>query len=477
MTSYLSCFDQFCGAGGSSQGAVRAGFEVTQAQNHWERAVQTYARNFPNVNVHLTDIVRTDPRFYPSTDVLITSPECQGHSNASGRKRKHQGQLGLFGNNKPHPADERSRATMWCVVRYAEHHRYNIIVVENVPQVRNWVLFGDWLRTLHTLGYDHQFVYLNSQFAHVRPHPDRTMAKGDFAPQSRDRVYIVFHKRGNKRPDLTIKPLAPCAHCGRDVDAVQYFKPHCTSYKYKQHYLYICPHCSTPRKPVEVFPYYYPSANIIDWSLPAPAIGERDEPLKPKTLVRAQKGLDTIGRQVMVFPTTRSHATNNRAVPILYPLPTQTTQQEIGVLFPPFLTVFRNNQAAASIAEPISTITTSGSHHGLVVPPYLISYYHNGTPTWLDEPTPTITTVDRHALIVPPVYLSKPDVQLVEGIIPPLDECGFRMLSVDECGRAMGFASDYVVLGNNKERVKQLGNAVTPIAMETILSRCYETFV
>lgn len=480
MTSYLSVSDQFCGAGGSSTGAKRAGFEIRYGQNHWKMAVETYATNFPEADAHLTDIVSTDPRFYPKTDVLITSPECQGHSIAAGRKRKNQGQLSLFGNNAPHPADERSRATMWCVVRYAEHHRYSAIVVENVPQVRNWILFNDWLRSMHTLGYEHQYVNLNSQFAHLRPLPDRTMENGDFAPQSRDRLYIVFTKRGNKRPDLNLRPLAPCQQCGRDVEAVQYFKPGCTSFKYQWHYIYTCPNCSRPHLPHRVFPYYYPAANVIDWSLPAPAIGEREalgmKPLRPRTLSRAMKGLDTVGRQVIVFPTTRSHAENNRATPILYPMPTQTTRQEMAVLFPPYLTVFRNNQAAASISEPVSTITTSGAHHGVVIPPYLISYYNTGGATGLDEAVPTITTRDRHALVIPPLYLSQVESEVYEGPMPDLNEFGFRMFSPDECGRAMGFPSDYAVLGNNKERVKQYGNAVTPISMETILKRVKETF-
>jgi DNA (cytosine-5)-methyltransferase 1 len=37
-------------------------------------------------------------------------------------------------------AAERSRATMWDVVRFAEHHRYTSVIVENVVDAAKWVL-------------------------------------------------------------------------------------------------------------------------------------------------------------------------------------------------------------------------------------------------------------------------------------------------------------------------------------------------
>lgn len=38
--SGITVTDQFCGAGGSTLGAKRAGVEVRLAMNHWERAVR-----------------------------------------------------------------------------------------------------------------------------------------------------------------------------------------------------------------------------------------------------------------------------------------------------------------------------------------------------------------------------------------------------------------------------------------------------
>lgn len=177
-SSYITVTDQFCGAGGSSQGATWAGAEVKLALNHWELAIETHNTNFPDTYHECTDISACDPRRYPTTDILITSPECTNHSLAKGKKRKHAAQMDLWQGSMIDPAEERSRATMWDVPRFAEYHNYNAIIVENVVDARRWVMFPAWLQAMHLLGYNHQIVYLNSMFFHP-------------TPQSRDRQSVV----------------------------------------------------------------------------------------------------------------------------------------------------------------------------------------------------------------------------------------------------------------------------------------------
>jgi DNA (cytosine-5)-methyltransferase 1 len=55
-----------------------------------------------------------------------------------------------------------------------------------------------------------------------------------------------------------------------------------------------------------------------------------------------------------------------------------------------------------------------------------------------------------------------------------VEDCGFRMLQPHEIGRAMAFPSDYIVLGTQRERVKQYGNAVTPLVMQLLFERVLE---
>ena len=48
----LTFTDIFCGAGGSSSGLTAAGFELRLAANHWARAIETHASNFPGPWLH-----------------------------------------------------------------------------------------------------------------------------------------------------------------------------------------------------------------------------------------------------------------------------------------------------------------------------------------------------------------------------------------------------------------------------------------
>src|SRR5574340_480995 len=75
-SSSVTVTDLFCGAGGSTTGAMQAGAEVRLAVNHWSRALETHQTNYPHVEHVLTDISQADPRRYPSTTVLLASPEC-----------------------------------------------------------------------------------------------------------------------------------------------------------------------------------------------------------------------------------------------------------------------------------------------------------------------------------------------------------------------------------------------------------------
>ncbi|KAF3766824.1 S-adenosyl-L-methionine-dependent methyltransferase [Cryphonectria parasitica EP155] len=73
--------DVFCGAGGTSRGAVMAGFEPIVAVDNSSTACQTYQRNFPDTNLFTQDIydfIHDPEKFY--VDVLHISPPCQPYS-------------------------------------------------------------------------------------------------------------------------------------------------------------------------------------------------------------------------------------------------------------------------------------------------------------------------------------------------------------------------------------------------------------
>lgn len=540
----LTITDLFCGAGGSSSGAVQVpGVSVRMAANHWKLAVDTHNTNHPDADHDCADISQTDPRRYPRTDILWASPECTNHSMAKGRKRDDQ-QPDLFEQVLPDEASERSRATMFDVLRFAEIHDYAAIIVENVVDVMDWRLWPAWRVGLEALGYQARVVHLNSMFAQQLGAP---------APQSRDRLYVVAWKTGNRAPDLDrwTRPMAHCTACGTWVRAVQAWKrPDRQRGRYRAQYVYRCP--SVDCRNAEVFPPVLPAAAAIDWSVPGGRIGDRERPLADKTMARIRAGLARYGRPPFLAPlrsgrprtipidqptatvvadggnhalitelrnngtarpaghplSTLCASGNHHALlvpvegrdgitarPAAAPLRTQTSRLDTALLVPaggtrndtaspadvPFRTrttreneavvmlpgfVMRNNTPrlgdgagmCTPLGEPVRTITTAG-HQSLVTWPWVVVDY-NGPARHVSEPLPTQTTVDGDALL---------------GVEPDILDCLFRMLETSEIQAAMAFGDTYQVLGNKREKVRQLGNAVTPPAARDLIAAVAES--
>ena len=449
--SFLTITDQFCGAGGSSQGVRRlanrynGGLEIKLALNHWKLAIETHNTNFPDTLHDCTDISACDPRRYPSTDILITSPECTNHSLAKGVKIIKK-QMDLFNTAKLDPAAERSRATMWDVCRFAEFHNYNAIIVENVIDARNWVMFDAWLHAMNSLGYKHQCVYLNSMHCHP-------------TPQSRDRMYVVFWKRGNKTPVLDYRPLAHCEKCGKDVRSIQTWKqPDIKFGKYRKQYVYCCP---IDGKVVE--PYYYASFNCIDWSDRGYRIGDRKKPLSKNTVNRIKYGFRKYGEQ----PLLSVNYTPGYCKPLFKEASTITTRDHHSLVLPFIIKAEHSNQFnVRSVMESLQTQTTRQSM-GLITPEnwncFLASYYNGSNCTkHITEETGTITTGER--------------VSIINYREPNVEDCYYRMMKANEVKLAMAFDSNYVVLGNSRDQVRQLGNAVTPPAMEWLMEQVVYSF-
>lgn len=84
----IQIIDLFCGAGGLSLGAKRAGFDVALALDNDKHALASHARNFPSATHSLTDIASIAPKellkLANIKDVdklgIIGGPPCQGFS-------------------------------------------------------------------------------------------------------------------------------------------------------------------------------------------------------------------------------------------------------------------------------------------------------------------------------------------------------------------------------------------------------------
>jgi DNA (cytosine-5)-methyltransferase 1 len=491
----ITASDLFCGAGGFSSGLLQACGDLNRraellAVNHWPEAIATHALNHQDVRHLCENLDNVDPRkLHPGgkLDILLASPECTHHSNARGGK----------------PMSDQSRASAWHVVRWAEALRIEDIIIENVREFQTWgpldkkgrpiknkkgELFRAWLHCFEAMGYKVDFQLLNA---------------ADYGgATSRQRLFVVASKRRRPRwPERTHSATAELFTENRHRAARE----------------------------------------IIDWDLEGNSIFGRKKPLAPKTLARIMAGMKkfngcefVIGQQScaaprsidepvptlstacavslvqpFIVPVTHSRGFS-RAHSIDAPLPTLTCAKggEFA-LARPFFVVFRRNQDAASMDNPLPTLTTSGANFGVCEPfivkfhgdhagrdesaqrvysvdeplrtldtanrfglaePYLVKYYGNSDVADLAEPLDTVTTNDRFGLAQPePIAVFERD-----GETWALMDIKFRMLEPHECAAAMGMTDyqfpkvlkktkkrEWYADTTKKDKMKMIGNAVS----------------
>lgn len=497
----VDAIDLFCGFGGSSQGIEQAGATIKVAANHNPLAIDCHAANYPHVDHRRADLSNPDaadyidPQDLPRARFLWASPSCKHHSLANSKKIYAQGPGAAVDDDvaEAYANSERSRVTMLCPLRYAAKHFPEIVVVENVVEAAKWgpdkdgSTFRWWLHEWSKLGYEYECVFLNSQF--FPP-----------CPQSRDRMYVVIWREGNRRPDLDYRPAARCTsdRCsGKRVDAVQTWKKRTKAWpierwgKYRTQYTYNCPDCGSV-----VEPFAFPAYTAIDWTRLGPTIGERPDlgmdDLADKTLERIRRGLTKFaGGPPIVIPTKAKWGSHR---PVTVPFATQTGQQDKALAthfaHAPFVVEMRGGGSVASgqhpITRPLHTVTAGGFHHGLTTP---------ADRAWSK---PLDTTRDSAGLVILPwveQYMSDP-VTLTEQLATimthgrtayaaleagpvsedDLEGVHFRMLDPDpELRRALAFNDDYVLLGNKRQMTAGLGNAVTPPVATWLTGRALAT--
>lgn len=159
----MNAIDLFAGAGGFSTGAQMAGCNVVWAANHWPAAVAVHADNHPDTIHACQDLHQADWTSVPAHDLLMASPACQGHSKARGKERAHH---------------DAQRSTAWAVVSAAECHRPAFVLVENVPEFAQWVLYGAWCAAMTALGYALSPMILDAADHGVAQHRRRLFVVG-----------------------------------------------------------------------------------------------------------------------------------------------------------------------------------------------------------------------------------------------------------------------------------------------------------
>lgn len=483
--------DLFCGAGGSSTGAVRAltplGFDVQlYCLNHWDLALQTHKAMHPSA-IHINmPIEKARPRvLVPGgrLDLLMASPTCTHHSRARGGR----------------PTSDQLRADPWHVLLWLTELEVDRIAIENVWEFTKWgpvdqetgrpikeregEYFRAWVAVLQSIGYDFEFQKVN--FANF----------GDATTRERF-IGLGRHRRLE----------APLAW------------PSAT-------------HAKTPTGEQQP---WVPARACIDWSVRGTSIYNRPRPLSDKSLLRLYSGITRFAWPARYSRRLRRYMKSRGIKAPRH----KWMRRPPGTVAEPFIDVLRANAHGVSLNDPLRAVCAGGSHHALVEP-FILSQASGGAPRSTRQPFPTFTTGGQQgegtALIAP--YYGSGSGLTAKSVNDPLDavttlarfglivpvthggggnaarsvdqsfatfttakggefalaaseaEAGgddadilYRMLLVPELARATSFTTDedgeYRFAGTKRDATKQIGNAV-PIKgwMKHIEALCRDAVV
>ena len=166
----------FSGIGGFEYGIEKAIGSEAECIGYSEvdkYAIQTYEKHFQHKNYG--DATKINPSELPDFDMLCGGFPCQAFSIA-GKRRGFQDTRGTL---------------FFEIARIIKAKRPKIVWLENVKGLLNHdkgKTFRTIIQTLSELGYDVQWMVLNSKFFGV--------------PQNRERVFIIGSLRGEPRPEI-----------------------------------------------------------------------------------------------------------------------------------------------------------------------------------------------------------------------------------------------------------------------------------
>jgi site-specific DNA-cytosine methylase len=318
---HLPTTDLFCGLGAGSLGAAWAGAVPAAGYNHWQPSIDTF-RLHHGVGA-LVDLQDSSAWAHPATRLLIASPDHSGHQKAAGG-RERAAQLRQPDRDEAWYA-ARSRATTRRITEFAEAHGYlargddgyQAILIEQILEFGDWPYLGSVLNDFAVSGFAPTFYCIDA--AHAG------------AAARRERVFILLTRSDRPLPDPVLRVTAVCRKHGQ-VQAVQKWTENRRYWigAYGRDYHWECPVCSQVCQPVTGR-----AADIVDTSVPAPTMADRDagraRPITDETKNRIHAGVDQYGMVPLSVITTRTFRPGK---PLTMPLPTLTTQQELGVWFP-----------------------------------------------------------------------------------------------------------------------------------------------
>jgi len=418
--------DLFCGAGGTSTGIHLAGYNnmyVAACVNHDTNAINSHKANHPET-LHFTEDIR-DFRVVEKIKALIdqlrevfpgcvvnlwASLECTNFSNAKGGMARD--------------ADSRSLADHMPM--YLEALQPDYFWVENVREFMAWGPLDEngkpisrtagtdylrWMDLIRSFGYRSDAKILNA---------------ADYGScQIRKRLFIQFAK-----PNLSIK-WPPQTHT-KDPNKNSLFP----------------------------LPEWRPVREVLDLEDEGTSIFDRKKPLSDKTLNVIIKGIvKAIEENEDVF-LYKYYGSGDNYNSINKPAGTVTTKDrfaKVTMIFNQYKTGYFTD-----IDRTVGSLTTVPKQK---LVSFIMNPSHGGHTTSIDRPCPTVIARQDKA----PLYIIHALMDMY-GIV----DIKMRMLKIVELKRIQGFPDDYVLIGNQSEQKKQLGNAVDVFMSTAISETNYE---
>ena len=434
--------DNFCGAGGASQGIEAAlGRPVDFALNHSADAIRMHEVNHPDTQHITQDIWEVDPRSVaPERQLtgLWLSPDCKHFSRAK------NGQL----------LDRKIRMLADALLPWLWMRKPLVFWMENVKEFTTWgplkdgrldkaragEYFDNWLSHVHAAGYRTE---------------QRIISACDHgAPTTRERWFMVGVREdqveGIHWPEQTHgRGLAP----------------------------------------------YRTAGECLNLGHPTKSIFTRKKPLAEATLARMAKGIDKfVVNNPQPYIVRHGHYSTKTGAGMIpgrgagtfrgqsldAPLGTICATNDKNLVVP---VIVKNNGGSigaigSDCAKPMHTITGKcqmALMEALLAQPgqvdrsgqvsaFLLKYYGQGVARSLDDPLGTITTRDRFGLV------------MVHGEPHRIVDIRYRMLQPDELFKAQGFRDDFKFTHDldgeaftQKVQIAMVGNSVSPPVAEAIV--------
>lgn len=496
----ISVADFWAGAGGTSTGLMQAakdlGLEVIlTAVNHWDIAVATHSANHAHARHFCKTVDSLSPlELFPDgiLDILIASPECTHHSNARGGK----------------PRDEQKRADANDIKRWIDKLFVKKVFLENVEEFIDWgpldenrqpikrlkgqyfLLFIKFLKLTHRVEWKvlncanygdattrKRFFLkavhksLNKKIVWAEPsHASRdaiakeatqtlfnnpkTMMQTwksarDIIDWSLKGESIFLTPEDVKERKMKVKRPLSDNTMKRIISGLFKYslKPYLVNLKNKDRRDRdienpIFTQCSANHQYLVELESYLMSHIVNDAD--DSRIRAVDDPL---STITAQGNVISIATPFIAsLANTGSENVkgDKRVYEITRPLVTITGKNFLALL-EPYLIKYFTGSDAASVGQPLPTVTANYEHLG-IAEPYLVAFRNNQDSQSIYEPLETLTTHDSYALVIPQLGIA-------------LDIL-FRMLQPHELAAAMSFPKSYSFAGNRADQVKQIGNAV-----------------